>query len=38
MYFEKMIREKGIIDKMRALGIADGDSVKLYDLEFDFVD
>lgn len=38
MYFERMIREKGIIDKMRALGIADGDSVNLYDLEFDFVD
>jgi GTP-binding protein len=38
MYFEKMIREKGIIQKMRALGIADGDTVALYDLVFDFVD
>ncbi len=38
MYFEKMIREKGIIQKMRELGIADGDTVSLYDLEFDFVD
>ncbi len=38
MYFEKMIREKGIIQKMRELGISDGDSVALYDLEFDFVD
>jgi len=38
MYFEKMIRDKGIIQKMREAGIADGDSVILYDLEFDFVD
>lgn len=38
MYFEKMIRDNGIIEKMRALGIADGDTVDLYDLEFDFVD
>jgi GTP-binding protein len=38
MYFEKMIRDKGIIQKMRDAGIADGDSVILYDLEFDFVD
>ena len=38
MYFEKMIREKGIIQKMRELGIADGDTVALYDLVFDFVD
>lgn len=38
MYFEKMLREKGIIEKMRTLGIQDGDTVNLYDLEFDFVD
>ena len=38
MYFEKMIRDKGIIQKMRDAGIQDGDSVVLYDLEFDFVD
>ncbi len=38
MYFEKLMREKGIIQKMRELGISDGDSVALYDLEFDFVD
>ncbi len=38
MYFEHMMREKGIFDKMRQAGIADGDVVCLYDLEFDFVD
>jgi GTP-binding protein len=38
MYFEKMIRDNGIIQKMRDAGIQDGDEVVLYDLEFDFVD
>ena len=38
MKVEKMLREKGIIEKMRELGIRDGDTVSLYDLEFDFVD
>jgi GTP-binding protein len=38
MYFEKMIRDKGILQKMRDAGISDGDEVVLYDLEFDFVD
>lgn len=38
MYFEKMMRENGVIAKMRELGISDGDEVDLYGLEFDFVD
>ena len=38
MYFEKRMRDGGVFDKMRALGISDGDTVDLYDLEFDFVD
>jgi 3-mercaptopyruvate sulfurtransferase SseA len=33
-----MIRDNGIIQKMRDAGIQDGDEVVLYDLEFDFVD
>lgn len=37
-YFERMMRENGVIDKMRELGIKDGDTVSMYDLEFDFVD
>ena len=37
-YFERMMRENGVIDRMRKLGIKDGDTVSMYDLEFDFVD
>lgn len=37
-YFERMLRQHGIIEKMRSLGINDGDEVNLYDIEFDFVD
>ena len=37
-YFDRTLRQNGIYDKMRELGIADGDVVDLYDLEFDFVD
>ena len=36
-YFDRTLRQNGIYDKMRELGIADGDVVDLYDLEFDFV-
>ena len=38
MYFEHLMKEKGVFDKMRELGIHDGASVILYELEFDFVD
>lgn len=37
-YFDRTLRQNGIYDKMRELGVADGDVVNLYDLEFDFVD
>lgn len=37
-YFDRMLRTNGIYDKMRELGIKDGDVVDLYGLEFDFVD
>ena len=37
-YFDKMLRDSGIITKMRTLGVKDGDTVDLYGLEFDFVD
>ena len=37
-YFDRTLRQNGIYDKMRELGVADGDVVDLYDLEFDFVD
>lgn len=37
-YFERMLRQHGLIDKMREIGVKDGDVVNLYDIEFDFVD
>ena len=37
-YFDRTLRQNSIYDKMRELGVADGDVVNLYDLEFDFVD
>ncbi|MCQ2770440.1 MAG: GTPase ObgE [Clostridia bacterium] len=37
-YFERMLRQHGLIEKMREFGIKDEDVVNLYDIEFDFVD
>lgn len=36
-YFQKVLRTTGIIDKLEELGIQDGDTVSIYDFEFDFV-
>ncbi|MBQ0125155.1 MAG: GTPase ObgE [Clostridiales bacterium] len=37
-YFGRMLRQHGLIDKMREIGIVDGDEVHIYDIEFDFVE
>ena len=37
-YFQKVMDKKGIFEKLRKMGIQDGDVVKLYDLEFDYFD
>ncbi len=37
-YFDKALRESGIIDGLREKGIKNGDTVSVYDVEFDFVD
>jgi len=36
-YFERVLRSSGIIDALRKAGIQDGDTVSVYDVEFDFV-
>ncbi|MDP4094092.1 MAG: GTPase ObgE [Bacillota bacterium] len=36
-YFQRAIRKKGIIDALEGMGINEGDAVKMYDLEFDYV-
>ena len=36
-YFQKVLKVSGIIDKLRQAGIQEGDTVSMYDFEFDFV-
>lgn len=35
-FFQRYLREKGIIDALEEKGIKEGDTVKIYDLEFDY--
>ena len=35
-FFQKFMKEQGIIDKLEELGIEEGDTVYLGDLEFDY--
>jgi len=35
-YFQRFMREKGIIAQLEALGIVEGDTVQMYELEFDY--
>ena len=37
-YFERVLRQTGIIDALRKAGVQEGDTVNVYDVEFDFVD
>lgn len=37
-YFERVLRQTGIIDALRAAGVSEGDTVSVYDVEFDYVD
>ncbi len=36
-YFEKALRSAGVIDALTAAGVAEGDTVCIYDFEFEFV-
>ncbi len=35
-WFDKQLRESGLFDKMEAMGVQDGDTVVLYDLQFEY--
>lgn len=35
-FFQKFMKEQGIIEKLEELGIEEGDTVYLGDLEFDY--
>ena len=37
-YFQRTLRKLGIIDALRDMGINDGDTVRMNDLEFDFIE
>lgn len=37
-YFQRVLIQTGVIDALRDAGVQEGDTVNLYDLEFDFVE
>ena len=36
-YFQRVLQSTGVIDALVKAGVQEGDTVSLYDLEFDFV-
>lgn len=36
IYFDRALREAGIFDRMEAMGVEDGDTVSIYDIEFEY--
>ena len=36
-YFQKIIREKGVINKLKEMGIKENDVVSIGDVEFEFI-
>ena len=36
LWFDRMLRESGLFDRLEAMGIRDGDLVSMYNLEFDY--
>lgn len=35
-YFQKVLKNRGVIDKLKELGISEGDLVKMYSVEFEY--
>ena len=35
-YFQKVLRKRGIVDELRQMGVKDGDTVKMQELEFEY--
>ncbi len=38
MFFQRILRENGVIDALEAAGCGEGDTVSIYDFEFDFIE
>ena len=36
-FFQRVLQKNGVIDKLREAGVEEGDTVSIYDFEFDFV-
>lgn len=36
MYFDRCLREAGVYERMEALGVKEGDTISIYDLEFEY--
>jgi GTP-binding protein len=36
-YFQRMLKSSGVIEKLEEAGCEDGDTVRIYDIEFDFI-
>ena len=36
MYFDRVLREAGVFKRMEEMGVRDGDTVSIYDFEFDY--
>ena len=37
-YFQRVLQTSGIIDKLNEMGVMEGDTVCVYDIEFDYVE
>ena len=38
MYFDRVLREAGVFERMEKMGVKDGDTVSMYDLMFEYKD
>ena len=36
MYFDRVLREAGVFERLEALGVKDGDTIGIYELEFEY--
>jgi GTP-binding protein len=36
-FFQRVLKKQGVFDKLKEVGIEDGDTVNMYDFEFEFV-
>ena len=36
MYFDRVLREAGVLERLEAMGVKDGDTIGIYELEFEY--